>query len=98
MLTLVEVFGRMFILGGITATNVSALQAKSQVDPRVSHFDAFFADVLVRGFDLYLVEMGACSGHRFVLALIVHQNEFAELSSNKDAFGPTHPRADPVAG
>jgi len=63
MLTFMEMFGCMLVLGRITTTNVPALQAEPKMDPRAFHFDAFFAHVLVCAGDPYLVEMCTCSGH-----------------------------------
>ena len=57
MLTVMKMFGRMLVLGRIAATNIAALQAKSKMDPGVSEFDAFLADVLVGAGDLDLVKM-----------------------------------------
>ena len=47
MVGFMEVFSRMFVFGGITASYVSAFQAQPQVDPGVSGLDAVFADMLV---------------------------------------------------
>jgi hypothetical protein len=38
-----EVFSRMFVLGGIAATHMATGHAQSQVDPNVAHLQAFFA-------------------------------------------------------
>ena len=63
MLALVEMLGRMLVLGRVTATNISALQTQPKMHPTVSHFDAFFADVFVCAGDFYLVQMRARSCH-----------------------------------
>jgi hypothetical protein len=55
MLALVKMFGRMLVLRRVTTTDISALQAQPKMDPPVSHFDAFFAHVLVCADELYLV-------------------------------------------
>src|SRR2546428_5483525 len=47
MVGFMEVLGRMFVLGGITASYVSAFQTQPQVDPGVSGLDAVFTDMLV---------------------------------------------------
>jgi hypothetical protein len=52
MLAAVKVFGSVLVLGGIAATHVSALHAQPQMDPAVPEFDAFLADVRVRGQEL----------------------------------------------
>jgi hypothetical protein len=41
--SLVEMFGRMPIDRRIAAANLSAITAPAQVDPRIAHFQAFFA-------------------------------------------------------
>lgn len=45
MLGLMEVLGGMFILGGITAPDVAALEAKPKMNPGVPHFQTFLAAV-----------------------------------------------------
>jgi len=47
MVGFMEVFGRMLVLGGIAASDVSAFQAQPQVDPGVADLNAVFADMLV---------------------------------------------------
>jgi hypothetical protein len=56
----VEVFGGVFVLGGIAAANVSAFEAETKVDPGVTHFQALFATVGV-GIDLVDVRE-VCAG------------------------------------
>jgi hypothetical protein len=48
VLGLMEVFGGVFVLGGITAADVAALEAQAQVDPSVAHFQALLAAAGVR--------------------------------------------------
>jgi hypothetical protein len=43
MLGGMKMFGGVFVLGGIAATDVPALAAKPQVDPAVTHLEALFA-------------------------------------------------------
>jgi hypothetical protein len=52
-----KVFGRMLVLGRITATDISALQAHPEVDPSVAQFDTFLTDVRFRIRDLDLIEV-----------------------------------------
>jgi hypothetical protein len=59
----VEVLGGVFVLRRIATADVPADQAQSQVDPRVAHFEAFFATPLVCVLDLDLIEMPAGFGH-----------------------------------
>jgi hypothetical protein len=40
---LVEVFGGVLVLGRIAATDMAADQAQAQVDPGISHLEAFLA-------------------------------------------------------
>ena len=61
----VEVFGGVFVLGGIAAANVSAFEAETKVDPGVTHFQALFATVGV-GIDLVDVRE-VCAGRHAVL-------------------------------
>jgi hypothetical protein len=45
----------MLILRRIAAAHVPASQAKPQVNPFITHFHAFFANMLVCGFKLDLI-------------------------------------------
>ena len=65
MVGCLEVFGRVFVLGGIAAPDVSSRQAQPQVDPPVTQFDAFWANVLVGSPNLDLIHMLAL--HVFLL-------------------------------
>ena len=49
VLRLMEVFRCVLVLGGIATTNIAAFQAKAQVDPRVTHFQALFTTVTAWG-------------------------------------------------
>jgi hypothetical protein len=60
MFAAVKVLGRVLILRGIAAAHVSALQAKPQVHPCIPDLHAIFADVLIGGGELNVVEMAAC--------------------------------------
>jgi hypothetical protein len=64
MLGRVEVFGRVFILRRIATAHIAAGKTEPQVNPGVSHFYAFFADMLIRRFNFDLVEMSAFLGHQ----------------------------------
>jgi hypothetical protein len=55
----VEVFGRMFVFGRITAADMSAFQAQTQMDPAVAHLKAFLAAASVRLHVLDLIEVRA---------------------------------------
>jgi hypothetical protein len=57
MVDVAKVFGGMFVLGRVTATDVAAGHAQAQVNPGVAELYAFFADVRFGGGDFNLVEM-----------------------------------------
>jgi hypothetical protein len=57
MLNLMEMLGGVLVLRRIAASHVPASQAKPQVDPFVAHFHAFFANMLVCGFKLDLIQV-----------------------------------------
>lgn len=61
MLAAMEVLGSVLVLGRIAATHVAAFQAKPQMDPCISGFDAVFTDMLVCAFEFDLIEMSAFS-------------------------------------
>src|SRR5579872_4801503 len=61
----VKVLRRVLVLRGVAATDMAALQAKSQMDPPVSHFYAFFADVSLSLGDVNVVHVLALA-HSFV--------------------------------
>jgi hypothetical protein len=54
MVDVMEVFGGVFVLGGIAATHMAARHAHAKVNPRIADLHAIFTDVRVgRGdFDL----------------------------------------------
>jgi hypothetical protein len=54
-----EVLRRMFILGGIAASDMPAFQAQAQMDPTVAHFEALLAAASVRFHVLYLIDVRA---------------------------------------
>jgi hypothetical protein len=59
MFGLVEVFGGVFVFGGIAATDVSADEALPQMDPGIAHLKALLA-AFAAGFDLpYFSQVGA---------------------------------------
>jgi len=58
-----EMFGGVFILGRITAANVAAASAKTQVDPGVAHSQALLATSGFRFDVVHLIEMRALSAH-----------------------------------
>jgi hypothetical protein len=63
MLAPVKVCGGVLIFGGIAAGNIAADQAHAKVDPRVSHFHAFFAFSYLGLFKFNLIEMRALLRH-----------------------------------
>jgi hypothetical protein len=64
MLGAVKMLGGMFILRGIAAAYMSAFQAHAQMNPRVTGFDAFLADVFVCAGYADLIQMCTLR-HRF---------------------------------
>jgi len=62
----VEVLGRMFVLGRIAATHMATAQAQSQMDPNVTHLQAFFATARMRSHILNLVGMFAVCHFRSI--------------------------------
>jgi hypothetical protein len=61
----VKVLGGMFVLGGITAADVSTFQAQPQMNPGVAAQETFTARVLVGAAELNVLQMGALVCHRF---------------------------------
>lgn len=59
MVSRMEVFGGVFILGRIAAANMPAFKAEAQVYPCISDFQAVLAAVCARGDLSYLVKMCA---------------------------------------
>lgn len=59
VLAAMEMLGRMFIFRRIATADVAAFQAQTQMHPRVSKFDALFANVLVGAGNRNLIQVGA---------------------------------------
>jgi hypothetical protein len=59
MLSSMKVLGGMLILGRITATDMSTLEAESEMHPRVTHFETFLATRSARVNIAYGIEVGA---------------------------------------
>jgi hypothetical protein len=59
---LVKVLGGVFVFRTVAAAHVTTLQTEAQMHPGVSHFEAFFATVCVRGYGANLIEVFAV-GH-----------------------------------
>jgi len=59
----VEVFGGVFVLGGIATADVATLHAEAQMNPGVSTLDAFGADTFIRASDFHVLQMGAFVCH-----------------------------------
>jgi len=55
MVNFMKMLRGMLILRRIAAAHVPASQAKPQVNPFITHFHAFFANMLVCGFKLDLI-------------------------------------------
>jgi hypothetical protein len=64
MLRGVKMLSRMFILRRVATAHIAAGKTEPQVNPGVSRFYAFFADMLIRRFNFDLVEMSAFLCHQ----------------------------------
>jgi hypothetical protein len=51
----------MFVPGIITATNMTAYLAKTQMNPRIPHSQTFFTSLRLRGYIPYHLKMAATS-------------------------------------
>jgi hypothetical protein len=59
-----EMLGGVLVLGGVAAADVAAFEAEAQVDPSVTHFQAFLATVRMRFYGANQTEMRT-SNHNF---------------------------------
>jgi hypothetical protein len=57
MLHFPKVFGGVLVLGRITTTHMPARQTQPQMNPRIAHLDAFFANMFVGVLNFNLIEM-----------------------------------------
>lgn len=57
MVDVAKMFGGVFVLGRIAAADVAANHAHAEVNPGVTQFYAFFADVRVGGGDFNLIQV-----------------------------------------
>ena len=57
MFNLMEMLRGVLVLRRIAASHLPASQAEPQVNPFITHFHAFFADMLVGGFKLDLIQV-----------------------------------------
>ncbi len=62
----VKVFGGMFVLGRVAATDIAADKAHAQVDPSIAELNAILADMLVRFSDFDLIKVSTFFWHRFL--------------------------------
>jgi hypothetical protein len=68
----VKVFGGVLVLGRIAATDVAATEAQAQVDPFITHLQAFFAAVSMRFDVANLIDVGT-TVHGSILNLDLQQ-------------------------
>jgi hypothetical protein len=61
MLGAMKVLGSVLVLGRIATTHVTTLQAKAEMNPCVSGFDAVLTNVFVCALEFDVVEMSAIS-------------------------------------
>jgi hypothetical protein len=59
MLGVMEVLGRVLVLGRIAATDVSAFQAQAEMNPGVAHLQTFLAAFATGGYVANLTEVSA---------------------------------------
>jgi hypothetical protein len=57
MLRMMKMFGGMFIFRGIAASDITAYKAHAKMDPLISHFHAFVANVSCGFADFDLIEV-----------------------------------------
>jgi hypothetical protein len=82
MMNLVKVFCGVLVLRAVATSNVTAREAKAQMNPGVSHFEALFA-AFAAGLHFFdFAEMRAFGGHRGLLLL----NEFALSAPHRQPF------------
>lgn len=70
MLRFVKVLGGVFIFGRVAAGSVSADEAHSQMNPRVTRLDAVLANMFFAFSDLDLVHVSAFLRHQFLLKIV----------------------------
>ena len=63
MLAAMKMLGGVLVLGGVAAAYVSAREAKPEMNPAVSHLQAFLTTIAVRLVVLCGLEVIACVGH-----------------------------------
>jgi hypothetical protein len=85
MLRFVEMLGRMLVLGRVATANVSASEAKAQVNPRVAGLSTVLTHMHMSFSDFDLIEVGAIFWHGFLLGLRV--NVSPVLVSNPSGIG-----------
>lgn len=61
---IVKMFGRMFILGIITTSNITANQTQPQMHPSISHVETFLTDAGRRLENFNLIQMRAFIFHK----------------------------------
>jgi len=64
MLRLVKVFGGVFVLGRVAATDIAADKAHAQVDPGIAGLHAILTNMFVRFSYFDLIEVGTFFWHR----------------------------------
>jgi hypothetical protein len=74
-----EVFGGVLVLRRITASHMPAGHAHAKVNPSVADFYAVFANVLVRGCDLDLIQMLALFWHFYLPARHPERRLFSRM-------------------
>jgi hypothetical protein len=65
----VKVFGGVFVLGRVAATDIAADKAHAQVDPGIAELHAILTNMLVRFSYFDLIKVSAFLCHRFLRVL-----------------------------
>jgi len=72
-----EMFGGVFVFGGIAAADMAAGHAKAKVDPAIAYFEAFFAAAGVRGYFVDLVGVSAFRHDRLLSNMVTRKSSNA---------------------
>jgi hypothetical protein len=95
MLSFVEMLGRMLVLGRVATGNVSASEAKTQVNPRVARLGTVFTHMFVSFSDFDLIKVGAIFWHRSLLGLLMNVSQVLVSSSSPAPPGIGHQEIRP---
>lgn len=83
MLRFVEMLSRMLVLGRVATANVSASEAKTQVDPRITRLGTVLTHMFIGFSDFDLIKVGAIFWHRFLLYLLMKVSQVLVSSPSR---------------